>query len=286
MPSQIGAGIQLSPNCNTILKQWSLFDKIRAASTSVSEMFLRSYRDGKILSRMELDPHMEKEFGSPYLYIHRADYHSILVDEARRLGVRIQLNSVVTGIDFEKPAVHIKDQADISADVIIGADGLKSVCREALLGRPSPPRETGDLAYRILIDGRAMRKHPLLSDISGTSPTNYWIGPDSHATGYSLRGGKSYNLVVICPNNLPDLVNVTPANVQEMQAFFTGWEPRFRAMLEVVKETTKWRMLSGDELSTWTSSSKKFVLLGDACHAALPYLYVQCVHEQDKITTY
>jgi salicylate hydroxylase len=254
------------------LKEWGLDQKISDASVSVPEISLRSYRDGKILSSLALDPYMVDTYGFPNLYIHRADYHRILVEEAQRLGVRLQLGSKVTGVDSQKPAVQIQDQADVSADIVIGADGINSGCREALLGHPDPPRETGDLAYRVVIKRQDMRTHPLLSDISESSPTNYWLGPDSHAICYPLRGGDLYNLVIIRPDNLPDFVNVASANIQELQEYFTGWEPRFRAVLEMVEDATKWRMLSSEELKVWSSPSKKFVLLGDACHATLPYL--------------
>jgi len=113
-------------------------------------------------------PYTENEYGAPYLHIHRADYHKILVDEARRRGVDIRLNSHVKDIDFEKPAVVLADGCEFRADVVIGADGLKSVCREALLGHPDPPRLTGDLAYRITVRADEMKRHPdLVSLVKG-----------------------------------------------------------------------------------------------------------------------
>jgi salicylate hydroxylase len=217
-------------------------------------------------------PFAEKTYGHPYLHIHRADYHKILVEEAQRLGVKMLLNSVVTGIDFEKPSIHIKNKPDLKADIVLGADGLKSVCRESLLGQPDPPHLTGDLVYRIIVKAEDMKKHPLLKELAAKPAINYWMGPDCHAVCYLLQGGNLYNIVIACPDNLPDLVNMAKADVQEMRDLFRNWDPRLRALLDLVQETSKWRLQNSEEMKTWSHRSGKFALLGDACHATLPYL--------------
>lgn len=224
-------------------------------------------------------PYAEERYGVPYLHIHRADYHKILVAEAERLGVSIRLGSTVTKIDFEKPSLHLKDKPEFHADIIFGADGLKSVCREALLGHSDPPHLTGDLAYRIIVKAEDMKKHPDLVDLAEKPAINYWMGPDGHAVCYLLKGGGLYNIVLICPDNLPEMVNTAKADVQEMRDFFKDWDPKLKALLGLVQETSKWRLQNSEEMESWSHSSGRFALLGDACHATLPYLYVRSVDE-------
>ena len=217
-------------------------------------------------------PYAEERYGVPYLHIHRADYHKILVTEAENLGVGMQLGCTVTKVDFEKPSLHLKDKPEFLADIILGADGLKSVCREALVGHPDPPHLTGDLAYRIIVKASDMKKDPLLRDLAEKPAINYWMGPDAHAVCYLLQGGDLYNIVLICPDNLPELVNNAKADVQEMRDFFEKWDPKLKALLGLVQETSKWRLQNSEEMETWSHPSGKFALLGDACHATLPYL--------------
>ena len=210
----------------------------------------------------------------PYLHIHRADYHKILVDEAIKWGVKMQLGSTVTKVDFEKPSVHVLDKPEVHADLILGADGLKSICRESLLGQPDHPHLTGDLAYRIIVKAADMKKHPELRDLAEKPAINYWMGPDAHAVCYLLQGGGLYNIVLICPDNLPEMINTAKADVQEMRDFFDKWDPKLKAILSLVQETSKWRLQNSKEMDTWCHPSGKFALLGDACHATLPYLSV------------
>ena len=237
-----------------------------------SDFILRSYHDGRVLSKQNMVPYAIERYGVPYLHIHRADYHRILVEEAKRLGVHLRLGCSVTGIDFQEPLIHLKENPDFRADLILGADGLKSICREALLGKADPPQLTGDLAYRIIVKAEDMRKNPLLRDLAEKPAINYWMGPNAHAVCYLLQGGGLYNIVLICPDNLPDLVNTAKADLQEMREFFQKWDPKLQALLGLVQETSKWRLQNSEEMENWSHHSGKFALLGDACHATLPYL--------------
>ncbi len=221
------------------------------------------------------------------MHIHRADYHKILVAEATRLGVPIHLDASVAQIDFEKPSVHLKDGKEFHADLILGADGLKSICREQLVGHPDPPHFTGDLAYRIIVKADDMKKHANLISLTEKPAINYWIGPNAHAVCYLLQGGGLYNIVLICPDNLPEMVNTAKADVQEMLDFFENWDPRLKTLLGIVKETSKWRLQNSKEMQSWSHPAGKFALLGDACHATLPYLYVNASNsfQSIKLTT-
>jgi len=194
------------------------------------------------------------------------------VAEAERLGIKIQLGSVVTSIDFDGALIRMRDKPNFQADLILGADGLKSICRESLLGHPDAPHLTGDLAYRIVIKAEDMKRHPDLRDLVEKPAVNYWMGPYGHVVCYLLQGGGLYNIVLICPDNLPEMFNTAQADLQDMREFFAGWDPKLKTLLGMVQETTKWRLLNSEEMDSWSHPSGKFVLLGDACHATLPYL--------------
>ena len=270
--SQVGAGIQIPPNSSRILKNYGLLEKIEAVSVRPSDFILRSYRDGAVLNKLNMVPYAGTRYGVPYLHIHRADYHRILVEEARRVGVVIKLDTVVLGIDFEKGVVQLKDKPDFEVDLVLGADGLKSICRETLLGYPDPPHETGDLAYRIVIKAQDMKAHPDLQEFVERPAINYWMGPHGHVVCYLLQGGGLYNIVLICPDNLPKEKNTAKADLQEMRDFFEEWDPKLKTLLGLVQETHKWRLMNSEEMDCWSHKAGKFVLLGDACHATLPYL--------------
>ncbi|KAI4244547.1 MAG: hypothetical protein LQ352_006787 [Teloschistes flavicans] len=242
------------PNASRIMKRWGLLDAIEAVSVRPAAFILRSYHDGTVLSTENLGPFAEQRYGVPYLHIHRADYHKILVQQAKRLGVTILLDSKITDIDFEKPSVLLgRGKGEIRADIILGADGLRSLCREAMLRRPDPPQATGDLVYRIILDTIDMQRDPSLRALAEKPvSSHYWLGPQSHVVCYFLKGGELCNLVLACPDNLPHLTDTAEANLQELRDFFQEWDPRLRALLGMVKQTSKWRLLDSEEMETWS----------------------------------
>ncbi|KAI9751368.1 MAG: hypothetical protein M4579_006109 [Chaenotheca gracillima] len=269
---EIGAGIQIPPNSSRLLKRWGVLQKVEEYSVRPRDFVLRSYRDGKILSKQNLIPYAEQTYDAPYLHIHRADFHKVMVDLARQQGVTIQLGATVTGINFDQPSILLKDGTEFKADVVLGADGLKSKCREELLGHSDPPRLTGDLVYRMIIKADDMKKNPQVANLTTNPAINYWMGPDSHAVAYLLQGGDLYNVVIAAPDNLPELVNTAKADQEEIRNFFERWDPQLKTLLEMAQETMKWRLQNSDEMKTWSHPSGKFALMGDACHATLPYL--------------
>ncbi|KAL7272659.1 hypothetical protein RUND412_004531 [Rhizina undulata] len=269
---EVGAGIQVPPNSSRILLKWGLGPEMSKVSVLPQAFRLRRYQDGKLLSEQSLIPLTDEVYGAPYWHVHRADFHQAMVNKARDLGVKILLDSCVSKVDFETPAVHLTNSTVMTADLIIGADGLKSKCREELLGRADPPHLTGDLAYRILIKAEEMAKHPELSELAEKPAINFWMGPDAHAVCYLLKGGGLYNIVLLCPDNLPATVNVAAADPQEVKDFFKTWDPKLQKMLSMVHQTTKWRLQNSREMAAWSHPSGKFTLMGDACHATLPYL--------------
>jgi salicylate hydroxylase len=66
--------------------------------------------------------------------IHRADYHRVLWDEVVAAGVDVRLGTAVESIDYELGLVKLRGAVQLHADVIVGADGIFSLCRLALKG--------------------------------------------------------------------------------------------------------------------------------------------------------
>lgn len=117
--------------------------------------------------------------------------------------------------------------------------------------------------------------HLLLELIENVKP-----GPNSHVVCYLLKGGGLYNIVLACPDDLPELVSTQKADLKEMRERFEGWDPRLTLLLSLVQETSKWRLQNSEEMDKWSHEGGKFVLMGDACHATLPYLCVSSFRPQ------
>ena len=207
--------------------------------------------------------------------IHRADLLDTLISEAQELGVEIKYASVVTSIGFEQGSIKLISGEVFIGDVVLGADGERSICRDAILQQPDIPFPTGDTVFRLAISGKELPQTQEILSLTKPPSVNLWLGPESHAVTYSLKKDDIFNVVLVCRDN-PDaqvMYGPQPADRIELQSKFAQWEPLFGDLLKVEKAMLmKWSLLQINEVKEWCHPSGKFALIGDAAHAMLPYL--------------
>jgi salicylate hydroxylase len=98
-----------------------------------------------------------------------------------------------------------------------------------LLGSPSPPVPTGDLAYRVILRVDEIKDRELRYYFE-TPRVVLWAGPDCHAICYPLKGGSLINIVLLVPDTLPEGVARAAGDLDEMLEIFRDWDPRYVMM--------------------------------------------------------
>lgn len=214
---------------------------------------------------------MRRKYGAPFLDVHRVDLQQLLYQKAQSLGVHVQLDARVARVNTETGQVFLETGEIHQGDLVVGADGLWSRCRESLLGRKDMPLPTGDLAYRIVLELDQITDPYLRKWVSDPS-VHFWIGPGAHAVGYSLRSGTMYNIVLLCTDDLPNNVSRQTGSVLEMRKLFAKWDPILLRFLDQVDSVDKWKLMYREELDSWSNDRGNFCLIGDSCHPMLPYL--------------
>ena len=272
---QVGAGLQITPNASKIFQQFGIYDELEKKAAEPSFLQVRRYSDGKILSRTDdFNGDMKRKYGAPFWDLHRVDVQVALAEKAKQLGATLRLGSRVADIDFDKPSVKLEGGEELHADLLVGADGLWSKCRERFLakqGKSDVPLPTGDLAYRIVLKLDEV-DDPELRDWIANPSCQFWIGPGAHVVAYSLRDGHMFNIVLLVPDNLPANVARQQGSLDEMRQLFTSWDPVLNRFLDQVKTVDKWKLMHRPDLDSWVSDKSNFVFIGDSCHPMLPYL--------------
>ncbi|KAK7186468.1 FAD binding domain-containing protein [Paraphaeosphaeria sporulosa] len=272
--AEVGAGLQLTPNCTKILQRYGLSDSFWASAAEPTSLTVHRYT-GSVLAHDETFAHTTRaRYGAPFLDMHRCDLQQALYERAKALGITFRFRSKITGLELDqpRPAVSTEGGSRTVADLIVASDGLWSRCRSQFLGREDPPKPTGDLAYRVVLELDQIEDAELRRWVS--EPTcHFWIGPGAHAVGYSLRGGKMYNIVLLVPDDLPEGVSRQPGSIEEMRALFKDWDPILSRFLDLVDSVDKWKLM---HRRLWLESIGQKIELnhhrGDACHPMLPYL--------------
>ncbi|KAI1091699.1 salicylate hydroxylase [Rostrohypoxylon terebratum] len=270
--AEAGAGIRLPPNSTRLLLRWGVDLEKMKKSVSKRYHFVR-WKDGSTIVEIPFDNIVE-EHGAPYYLVHRADLHESLLYAAKKAGVEVLNNKRVVSYDFDAPSATTQDGEVFTADLVIAADGIKSITRSLLTGQPDVPRDTGDVAYRILLPGEKLLADPDLADLITNPCTTSWCGPDAHLVGYPVRDGELYNLVVCATsyNETTDQVWVIKGDNSELCKRFASWDPRIQKLCALTGDFMKWRLCDLPDLSRWIHPSGKIMLLGDSCHPMLPYL--------------
>jgi salicylate hydroxylase len=260
---EVGAGINTSPQAVKALRAIGVGDKIAAVANTPLGMFTRNMQTGEPLEFLDRKPLMQR-YGAPAMTFHRADLLEALaggIDPAR-----IHLNHRLVRIEERSTAVelHFADDARHVADVVIAADGVHSVVRQALYG-DDHPTYTGQMVWRALLDGGDVPREvlePLGNHIQ-------WLGPGCHLLAYYLRATDVVNIVT--QEDTEKWVEEgwsIPGDPDEMRASFPNPEPRLATLLGRVTKCSKWGLFTRPLTENWGHG--RIQIIGDAAHAMLP----------------
>ena len=162
----------------------------------------------------------------------------------------------------------------LEADLVIGRDGERSLSRNALIGRPDPPKHSGDIVFRTAVPISRQCGREELQELLDPPSVHFWLGPNAHALSYTLKEAGLLNVVLVCPDYSDSQVSLGPqaADIAEVKKVVEDWYPRFKTLLGPAPGATKWILVKCNDVSSWTHPEGRFALLGSSAHAMLPYM--------------
>ncbi len=241
--AEVGAGLQITPNGARALAALGCADALDSIGIVARAVVPTDAVSGRPVARFALDKQ-----SPPYRFVHRAALIGLLHDACRADGVRVRTGRRIDGIDGG-------DFAD--ADLVIGADGIRSRMRGHLNG-PAEPFFTGQVAWRAVVQA----DHPPEARI--------WMAPRRHAVTYPLTGTR-VNIVGVEERRDWACEGWRQADdPTNLRLAFARCAPGLRDLLDEVTDTHLWGLFRHEVPSVWQDG--RVVLVGDAAHPTLPFL--------------
>ncbi|MDF2687430.1 MAG: FAD-binding monooxygenase [Microvirga sp.] len=267
--SEVGAGLQLSPNASRILIKLGLGPALRRVATEPERVVVRAIRTGKRIGEVALGAFMRERFEAPYWVVHRADLQTILLDAVRsEPSIRLVMGRTVEAVESGSSQASLNwvsasgVRETLAADVIVGADGVWSTVRQQL-GDRTPPAYRGYVAWRATFE-RSTAPAELAGDETGL-----WLGSQGHVVHYPIAGGRLVNVVAIERNPAPVEGWAAPGRREDLLARYVLAAPALRDLLAQPQEWLRWSLF---DHPAERLAKGRIALLGDAAHPVLPFL--------------
>ncbi|KAL1982367.1 hypothetical protein VTN96DRAFT_1398 [Rasamsonia emersonii] len=273
----LGDIISFGPNAGRIFYRWSngaVAARMRPLSIDLRNYGFRIHKwdTGEIIT-IQKTPEMDPE--APVFNGHRGELHSVVFHYAREeLGIPIHLGQRVTRYweDENNAGIILDDGQKIVADVVIGADGVRSKARELVLGYFDKPKSSGYAVYRAWFPNTDMIKDPRTKQFCENGDTfNGWIGPDVHFLFSTIKNGQDCCWVLTHRDEADiDESWSFPGKLEDVYKVLEGWDPMCKAIVEKTPSLVDWKLVYRDPLPRWISDHGRIALLGDSAHPFLP----------------
>jgi salicylate hydroxylase len=264
---EIGAGIQIAPNAWHALDALGVGGLVKKEAVFIEHLLMFDGVSGEKVIDVPLDRRFARRFGNPYAVTHRADIHGSLLDGCKALPGLIELRTStrVTGFEADERGVIVNVGVGypIFGEALIGADGGRSVVREAIVG-DKLPLITGHMCYRAVLDIRDVPR-----DLRFAAAT-LWAAHNAHIVHYPLRGWKLFNLVATIIGKHTSGGHNELALPEEVLPFFSHYCDKPLKLMRTPKEFRRWMLLHREPVDNWTRG--RVTLLGDAAHFMLQYM--------------
>ncbi len=264
----VGAGIVVAPNMVRLLRTLGLAGDLPGFAVRLEAAWeFRRWIDGRVLSVQPMGEHCEQLYGAACYVAHRADLLATL-QRALPAG-QLHLDHRCVAVAQDEQGVELTfarrdgQTVRVTADGVIGADGIHSGVQQAIAPEPRI-RFSGLCAFRCLVPAESAPEMAL------RPVQTLWLGPGRHLVHYPISGGRLVNVVAFVPAGDWRTESWTAdGDVADLRAEFAGWDARLCQLIASATHTKRWAIFDREPLDRWTAG--RISLLGDAAHAMLPF---------------
>ena len=225
---------------------------------------------------------------APVFNGHRGEFHSVVfnyVKDDLRIPIRLGCRIAKYFETSTEAGIILDTNEKITADVVIGADGVRSKARELVLGYVDKPKSSGYAVFRAWFPNTDMLADPETKRFCENGDSfNGWIGPDVHFLFSTIKNGSDCCWVLTHVDEADiDESWSFPGKLEDVYKVFEGWDPLCKRIVSKTPEDkiVDWKLVYRDPLPRWVSDGGRTMLLGDSAHPFLPTVRPQPTPPKD-----
>ncbi|KII85366.1 hypothetical protein PLICRDRAFT_116157 [Plicaturopsis crispa FD-325 SS-3] len=269
--------IQSPPNMTRILSNWGASDALQALSAKTTQWTFWNGESGEKLGLVKLHDELLSAVNGSFYNLKHGDLQDLLIDMVSSTDIKLEFNSRVVDVDATAGAVTLADGTTHSADIIVGADGLHSTVRSAVLGRPSEILLGNDLLLCLSIPTERMDEHEELHSLIADTEVTCWLADGAFFYG-NMCGKRDYALMTNAFRHTGAIDDhasweeIPIDQLDQLHQFAASCEPRLRKLASLGTRAVVKRDQSPKlHFDTWVHDAGKVLFMGEAAHPEMPF---------------
>lgn len=254
----VGAALTLWPNAVKVLNYLGLGARIAELGGQLDSMSYR-WMDGRTMCEFSLEPLTTQAGQRPYP-VARADLQSMLMEAFGLGNINFGMKMVAVDSTDDQATVSFADGSTVSADLVVAADGARSVARRFVTGQTLERLYSGYVNYNTLV--------PIDESVGPATQWTTYVGEGKRVSVMPVADGRFYTFFDV-PGPIGE--SIEPGTAPEvLRSHFGHWGQPVVTLLDQLDPATVNRVevLYIDPFHTWTKG--RVVLVGDAAHNTTP----------------
>ena len=260
---ELGFGLGLAPNAMAALGELGVGETVLARACEPASGEMRRM-DGTVLKRAQIPRGI---LGGPFVIAMRSDLYGSLLDAVG--GDTVSAGSEATGFSVRgrRMTLHLSNGSSAAGDLLVGADGVRSVVRRQLHPAEPPARPSRIISLRGAVDGAVSH----LGGVDGL----YYMGPGLESAHIRASATGIYWFFAVAEELVPAEMRLAADSTEgAAKALLAHMSPKFDDTFRAITSATSEFHYDGvlvdrDPLPRWGEGI--VTLIGDAAHPMLPH---------------
>ncbi|KAJ6489048.1 hypothetical protein C8R45DRAFT_993497 [Mycena sanguinolenta] len=266
--SDVSRGVRMPPNLSKIFYHWDLKAEVYAFAAKSKQIQISRLETGVRLGTHYWDDEVLRETRGEFLFAHLSDLRKMMYNVAMKHGATFRLDTTAVAVDPERRTVTLASGETLTADVIVGADGISGLIRPLLLKEQKIQEATEPklCMYSAIIPRASVEKDPeskrfYESEISMFS----FFGNGQSVISHPVGGSPAFTFCLYRPWD--DFEN---APADGMRAALANVEPRLRNLAPLISHPRRFPVFEHPPLEDWVDKGGRLVVVGEAAHRIPP----------------